>query len=386
MTEYLTHGMIISFIYFQAVMLIIILSNIVLFHRLRGKNEKAVLPYISVLVPARNEEARIGKCLLSLLKQDYPGFEVIALDDQSSDNTPKVLKNIEMIYPRLKIITGSTPPEGFIGKNWACVQLARHAQSEMLLFTDADTEFQPFALQKIVKAMLSEQADLLTGYPRQILCSWGERLLVPFFLWALMCFNPLWLAYSFKIPGISAAVGQLMLFKREAYRKIGGHAAMGSVIVEDVALAKAIQRGGLRWRVMNIADLVTCRMYHGGQEAFNGFAKNIFAGFDFRLLEFVFAYLWLGAMFLYPLFILIAKLFGLVPAASYFELVICIGLSILVWCIPYLELKLPLVLGLLYPITTIANEASAIQSLIFSMTGRLSWKGRQLPRPKWKWL
>jgi chlorobactene glucosyltransferase len=386
MANYLTHGIIISFIYFQAVVLIIILSNVVLLHRIHRHMEPVNYPSVSILVPARDEEKRISKCIRSLLGQDYPNYEVIVLNDQSSDDTADILQRIEIDYPRLQVLAGSSPPEGFTGKNWACAQLVQHAQGELLLFTDADTIFQPQALKEIVRAMLGEQADLITGYPRQLMESWGECLLVPFFLWAVLCFTPLWLAYRLRIPSLSTAVGQMMLFRCEAYQKVGGHASLGSVIVEDIALARSIKRAGLRWRVVNITDLISCRMYHGGQEAFNGFAKNLFATFDFRLGEFLFVYLWLGALFLEPLIILAGKLFRIAPSASYFELAICIGFSVLIWCIPYWELKFPLILGIFYPITMIANECAAFKSLIFSLTGRLSWKGRPIPRPKWKWL
>jgi len=386
MTAYLTHGMIMSFIYFQVVVLIIVLSNIVLLHRFRHRNKPMNYPFVSILVPARDEGKRISICIPSLLEQDYPNYEVIVLNDQSRDNTADILERIRIEYPRLKVLLGTSPPEGFTGKNWACMQLAQHAQGELIMFTDADTIFQPQALKEVVRAMLGEQADLITGYPRQLMESWGERLLVPFFLWAVLCFAPLWLAYRLRIPSLSSAVGQMMLFRREAYQKVGGHANLGAVIVEDLALARSIKRAGLRWRVVNITDLISCRMYLGGQEAFDGFAKNLFATFEFRLIEFLFVYLWLGALFLEPLIILAAKLFGLAPSASYTELAICIGLSVLVWCIPYRELRLPLALGLIYPITMIANEGAAFRSLILSLTGRLSWKGRPIPQPKWKWL
>jgi chlorobactene glucosyltransferase len=386
MANYLNHGIIMSFIYFQAAVLIIILSNIILLHRPRHRYKLQTFPSVSILVPARNEEKTISKCIRSLLVQDYSTYEVIVLDDQSSDTTADILKRIGIEYPWLKILAGTPPPKGFTGKNWACAQLAQHAQGDLLLFTDADTEFQPQALREIVKAMASEDADLITGYPRQVIESWGERLLVPFFLWAVLCFTPLWLAYHLRVPGLSAAVGQMMLFKREAYQKVGGHAVLGSVIVEDIALARSIKRAGLRWRVMNITELISCRMYLGGQDAFTGFAKNLFATFNFRLGEFLFVYLWLGALFLHPWIILAAKMVGFAHSASYFELALCIGLSLLVWCIPYWELKLPLILGIIYPITMIANEGAALQSLVFSLSGRLSWKGRLLPRPKWKWL
>ena len=386
MASYFTHGMIMSFIFFQVVVLIIVLSNIVLLHRLRRQNEPMNYPSVSILVPARDEEKRISKCIRSLLGQDYPNYEVIVLDDESSDDTANILQRIGIDYPRLKVLAGTSPPEGFTGKNWACAQLVQHAQGELLLFTDADTIFQPQALKEIVRAMLGEQADLITGYPRQLMESWGEHLLIPFFLWAVLCFTPLWLAYRLRIPSLSTAVGQMMLFRLAAYHRIGGHAALGDVIVEDIALAKNINRAGLRWRVVNITDLISCRMYLGSQEAFNGFAKNLFATFDFRLGEFLFVYLWLGALFLEPLIILAAKLFGITPTASYFELAICIGLSVLVWCIPYWELRLPLILGIFYPITMIANGGAAFSSLILNLTGRLSWKGRPIPRPKWKLL
>lgn len=386
MMNYFTHGMIIGFIEFQAVVLIILLSNIYLLHRIKRHKNQVTTPYVSILVPARNEEKRISKCIYSLLRQDYPDYEVIVLDDQSSDNTPVILEGIRIENPSLKILKGSPPAQGFTGKNWACAQLAENAQGELLLFTDADTEFKPEALREIVKAMMVEKADLFTGYPRQIMRSWGERLLVPFFLWAGLCIIPLWLAYRIRIPGLSIAVGQMMLFRREAYQKAGGHAALGEVIVEDMALARNIKRAGLRWRLVNITNLVSCHMYLGGQEAFDGFAKNLFAAFDFHLGIFIFVYLWLGALFLQPLIILVAKWLGLAPAASYTELAICIGLSVLIWFISYKELRLPLHLSLMYPITMIANEITAFKSLLISITGRLTWKDRPLPRPKWKWI
>jgi chlorobactene glucosyltransferase len=386
MIAYFTHGMIISFICFQGVILLIVLSNIILLHLLFNHHEPASYPSVSILLPVRNEEKRIGTCIHSLLGQDYPNFEVIVLDDQSSDDTANILQRIGRDHPRLRIIAGTSLPDGFTGKNWACAQLAQHAQSDLLLFTDADTVFQPQALREIVNIMFAQSADLLTGYPRQVMKSWGECLLVPFFLWAGLCFTPLWLAYRLRVPNLSTAVGQMMLFRRSAYQKVGGHVALGPKIVEDLALASSIKRAGLRWRVMNITDLVSCRMYLGSQEAFDGFAKNLFAAFDFRLGEFLFAYLWLGALFLEPLIILAARLFGLAPTASYIELAICIVLSVLIWCLPFWELKLPLILGLIYPITMLANIGAAVQSLLLSLTGRLAWKGRPLPRPKWKWL
>lgn len=386
MGNYLTHGLIMSFVLFQLVVLVIILSNILILHKIRFKVQNQAIPTVSILVPARNEEKQIGGCIQSLLKQDYPSYEVIALDDQSSDGTLAILEQLARLESRLKVLKGTSPPEGFSGKNWACSQLANQAQGELMLFTDADTEYKPGSLRFIVSSMMNQEADLLTGFPRQLIHTWGERLLVPFFSWAVLCFIPLGLAYRLRVPMLSSAVGQMMLFRREAYHKIGGHENLGTMIVEDLALARRIKMAGFRWRVVRITNLISCRMYQTSRDAFDGFSKNLFAFFDFHLSIFLFAYVWLAMLFLEPLIVLIALLLRLAPTAALYELAICIGLSMLIWLIPYIELGLPASLAFIYPVTMLANVAAAFQSLRLSLTGRLSWKGRPLARPKWKWL
>ncbi len=385
MVSYLTHGLIISIVFFQLVLLVIILSNIRILHRTRLHDQPRDFPTVSVLVPARNEENSIQACVQSLLDQDYPDYEVIVLDDQSSDGTPAILKQIASSQSRLKVHMGSIPPEGLAGKNWACAQLAQHSMGELLLFTDADTIYKPQALRLIVSALLGEKADLMTGFPHQLVNSWGERLLVPFFSWAMLSFIPLWLAYRIKLPALTSAVGQMMLFHRHAYEKIGGHASLNSVVVDDLTLTRRIKAAGLRWRVMNVSDLITCRMYHSSQEANDGFARNLFAAFDFHILAYLFVYLWLAVLFIWPLISLAALVLGWAYDFHLEELFVCIGLSLLVWTIPYFEIRVPLALGFIYPVTILANEVVAFRSLILSLTGRLSWKGRLLTRPRWKW-
>ena len=386
MADYLTHALILHIIIFQAIILMFILSNIWFLHRARRHAPPLVFPKVSILVPARNEEKNIADCIRSLLTQDYPSFEVLALDDQSSDLTRSILEQIASTQPKLKVLVGSPLPEGRLGKNWACSQLARQAQGDLLFFTDADTLHQPQTLRLIVTALIGERADLLTGFPCQEMHSWGERLLVPFFSWAFFSFTPLGLAYRLRLPTLSNAVGQMMLFRRVAYQVIGGHDSVGSSIIDDLMLARRIKAAGLRWRVVNIADLIKCRMYPGSRAAFNGFAKNLFAAFDFRLLSFFFAFLWLAVMFWEPLIVLVLSVFGQAPRARLDELAVCVGLSLLLWLIPYIELGIPFVLALLYPITLLANEVAAFQSLRLSLAGRLAWKGRKLARPHWKWL
>ena len=200
----------------------------------------------------------------------------------------------------MRLLHGEPTTGNQVGKNWACSQLARQAQGELLLFTDADTLHRPDTLKIIVTTLMGEQADLVTGFPRQEVHTWGERLLVPFFSWAFLCFIPLALAYKLRLPFLSMAVGEMMLFRREAYLAIGGHESVSSSVVDDMNLARRIKAERLRWRVSYIADLVSCRMYHSSQEAIAGFTKNLFAVFDYRLLPFLFTFIWLMVMFWEP--------------------------------------------------------------------------------------
>lgn len=386
MLEYFIKDQIIGIILFQIVITLVVLSNRRILHRSRQHSPTLVFPLVSILVPARNEERNITRCVQSLLALDYPSFELLVLDDQSDDSTRSILEGISENHPQLKILDGEPPNGNLLGKNWACSQLARHSQGELLLFTDADTVHQPQALKNIVTAMLGEQADLITGFPHQAVPTWGERLLVPFFSWALYCFMPLALAYRLRSPFIAGAVGQMMLFRREAYLAIGGHEGVGSSIVDDMMLARQIKAAGFCWRMTHIADLISCRMYHNYGEAFNGFVKNMFAAFDFRFLPYLFVFTWLGIVFWLPLIALLLMLIGQAPQGQAYVPAVSVTLSLFLWLIPYIDMGIPFGLAFIYPITILANEWVAFQSLRRSLNGNLSWKGRELSRQRWKWL
>jgi chlorobactene glucosyltransferase len=386
MVDYFTHDLIFHLIIFQALLMLIVLSNIWIIRRVRHHSPPAVFPMVSVLIPARNEERNIAGCVRSILAQDYPSFEVLVFDDQSSDGTRAILEGMAISNPALRILHGEPPSGNQVGKNWACSQLARQAQGELFFFTDADTLNRYDTLKTIVTALMGEQADLLTGFPRQEVHTWGERLLVPFFSWAFLCFIPLALAYKLRLPFLSIAVGQMMLFRRDAYLAIGGHESISSSVVDDMSLARRIKAANLRWRVSYIADLVSCRMYHSSREAMDGFTKNLFAAFDYRLLPFFFAFIWLLVMFWEPLIVLAVMISGLAIQSQPAALVACLALSILLWLIPYIEMGLPFAYAFLYPFTILANVCVAFRSLVHSLGGLITWKGRTIARIRWKWL
>ncbi len=380
--DYLTDGALNGFIIFQSILVLVILSNWVVLRRAARLPKSPVTRKVSILVPARNEENSIRVCLESLLGQDYPDFEVIVLDDESTDGTPSVIREVKSGLPKLRILAGKPLPPGWMGKNWACNQLAEAASGEVLFFTDADTLHSPGTLTEVVRVMEGQQADLLTGVPRQDMWSWSERMLVPLFPWAFYTFNPLLVAYAVRFKELSAAVGQLMVFRREAYQRIGGHAAVRESMVEDLELARAIKENGLRWRVMDITNLISCRMYRNSSQVFQGLAKNLFPAFEYRILVYLFVWLWLAFLFLEPVVVILVGILGnALPDTTIIKATTSICLAWFIWVFVFSRLKLHAWMGFFYPVLVIGFEAMAAASFWLTVTGRTSWKGRTVKPP-----
>lgn len=248
---------------------------------------------VSVLVPARNEAGRIGPCIRSLIGQAGPVEEILVLDDRSEDGTAAVVMEAAGGDPRVRVLTGRELPEGWTGKAWACQQLAEAARGKWLLFTDADTRHAPGAVAAAVREAERTRADLISLWPEQELGTWSERLVVPFMLVLLLVFLPHWMPGRRRSLG--AANGQFMLFRREAYHELGGHEAVRGHLVDDVALARALRERGRRVVNRNGAGWVRCRMYESAAGVWEGFTKNLRAGFEgstgsflvFHAVEFV---------------------------------------------------------------------------------------------------
>jgi len=183
-----------------------------------------------------------------LLQQYYPDFEVWVMDDDSQDNTLPILNGLAASNPCLHVLRSDPLPTGWLGKNWACWQLVQHVPERfpLLLFVDADTWYAPDALREAVAMMEAGQYNLLSILPRQVTESLAEQLTVPILSWSLLSHFPLWLRRRVRWRGLAAAVGQFMLWRREAYQAVGGHAAVRGEIIEDIALARRAARVGLR--------------------------------------------------------------------------------------------------------------------------------------------
>jgi chlorobactene glucosyltransferase len=372
-----------SIIFFEAVLLLILLSNLRRLRRLGEDPPPSRWPRMSVLVPARNEEINIEACARSLLAQQYPDFQVLVLDDNSSDRTWPIISQLTVEDPRLQIYRGEALPAGWLGKHWACHQLAQTANGELLLFTDADTRHHPLTLRQSVSALAAEDADLLTALPREIVVSWAERLLVPLIPWSIVAFIPLGLAYRLRLPVLSAAIGQFMLFRRQAYDQIGGYEAVRHHVVDDLALVRRVKSHGLRWRLADGAQQVRCRMYRNFNEVYQGLSKNLFAAFDYKVLPFLFVWFFLGCVFWTPLLILASGLTGVQwPAYSMALAGIAIALALMLWGVVEWRFGFPRYLMFFYPITILLSVTIALRSIRLTVTNRATWKGRTLVRQK----
>ncbi len=219
-------------------------------------------PLVSVLIPARNEEKNIGRCLNSVLNQDYPNFEVLVLDDNSTDRTAEIVKSTVDKDNRVQLIKGRPLPDGWAGKCFACHQLSQNARGSWLLFIDADTRSQPHMIRSTLQLAILNNAAMLSGFPRQKLSGITQKMVIPIlFYFVIMCWFPLWLFHSWKKPGPTLAIGQFLLFKREDYQGIGGHESVKSRIMEDVWFGIEMHRLGRRILSVDLSGVLTTRMY-----------------------------------------------------------------------------------------------------------------------------
>lgn len=248
--------------------------------RVELREPDPALPALSIIVPARNEERQIERCVRSLLAQRYPDFEVIVVDDCSYDGTHAILDRLARDHDRLKVIDGLPLAEGWIGKSWALTQGADAARGAWMLFTDADTEHEPPAAASAVRCALDRDYDVVSLLTDQQTIGVAERVFLPTILFTIvLAIGALDDVNDPRKPDVAIFNGQYILVSRDAYRAIGGHSAVRAEIAEDLELARRFKRDG-RFRIFlaGANGLVRTRMYHSFGEIWDGFVKNFGLG------------------------------------------------------------------------------------------------------------
>jgi len=322
---------------------------------------------VSVLVPARNEEMNIVSCINGILSQSYKKIEIIIIDDCSTDNTYNIASSIKK--NNLKVIKGEILPEGWLGKNWACHQLAQHATGEYLLFVDADVGIKKESISSAIHELNRTNAELISVFPTQFMKSFGEFMIVPLMNWLLLTFLPLKFVFTSSSNSFVAANGQFMLWKRDSYFNLGGHQKVKDKVVEDMELARLVKQNNFKVKTLLGGDLVFCRMYSSFKQAYNGFAKNFYAGFSINPIFFILIIFFLFIVFIVPFIIITQSVIAIIPVLLVLATRFFVSLSSKQnWWINII----------LHPLQMILMIWIGIVSLIKYKSNSLVWKERKI--------
>jgi glycosyltransferase involved in cell wall biosynthesis len=321
-------------------------------------------PQVSVIVPARNEEASLADCLQSLTAQSGVPFEIIVVDDHSTDRTHMIAES----FPEVRVIPAGPLPAGWTGKNNAVTTGAQAARGQWLLFTDADTVHLPGSLARSLKEAEENAVDLLSYSPEQIAATFWEMATLPVvFAELARQYSPS--EVSDTASPIAAANGQYILIRRETYDAVGGHAAIASDILEDVALARAVKTSGRKIRFRYAADAVRTRMYRSYAQLRDGWTKNLALLFPNP------GWLAVKALALWALFWIVLVLVNRSPAERWWN---GIDVAVFVWLVMRLQQGNfstdRNVLGALFGMPMFAYLL--LRSKRAHANGSVAWKGR----------
>jgi len=362
-----------------SIFLLIALTNLLFIRKFRTPVVASNLK-VSILVPARNEQHGIEKCVKSLLAQNLSDFEVIVMDDNSTDETGAILSRLQDADGRLRVIKGTNLPEGWLGKNWACWQLYMASAGDVLVFCDADTWHEPDSIAAALDLLKKERAQLMTCIVRHETATFLEKVAVPQVNWNMMCLMPAFLSHHSKEPNLVMGSGSCMVFERGAYELIGGHESVKAVILEDLGIAKMIKVHGMKAILGNAAGFISCRMYRSNGEVISGFSKNFLSAFGYRLMPFFATVSAFALAVVLPALLIIdafiRKDSGNLPIALSAYL-----LLLVIRFIVDTRTKASPLLFLTFPLTMLAWSLLGCLSLYRHIKGTSEWKGRKMPKP-----
>jgi chlorobactene glucosyltransferase len=344
------------------------------------------LPLVSVIIPARNEEANIRRCLESFASQDYTNLEVIVIDDRSTDATSKIVGELAAAHPFIKLLQSTVmPPEGWTGKNNAIVQAVEHATGEWFYFADADTWHFPNAIRNAVCYAKARKAQLVSFWPVHEFGSWGERLITPALWSSFFWLDPFQLVNDYAYDQ-AYAVGHAILVESTAYQAVGGHQSIHEWIIEDHALAKIMKNKGFHIQMADGSKLVKVLMYTSFDGFWHGWSKMLYAVIQYRRDCLVLVLFFILSSMVMP-FIQLATIIGLWiaggPTNDLMALLPMMAVqfgALLAWRVriaTHFE-RLGWLFYPLLPFSGLILCACYINSALLVVTGaEVSWKGRK---------
>jgi chlorobactene glucosyltransferase len=335
---------------------------------------------LSIIVPCRNEEENINNCVQSILTQDYENFELLLIDDNSTDNTWNIIQNLAINNDKILPLKGESLPKDWAGKNWACDQASRKSSGDFLLFIDADTTLSKYAVSSGLKQIEDDKIEFLTLVPKRKFFNFTDYLIWIMVSWFIFSWIPFYIARKTPYSLLAAGFGQFLLFNKEAYNKIGGHDHIKGLVLDDFELARSIKNFGFSSSLMDGTSLVETNGYKTSLESVDGHAKSIFATFRYNILLFLLAFFGLLILFYVPFLNVFSFLFGLEIQSFYLILSLSsIGFIFMSILLSSKAFSISIFSSFIYPIAMIVLLFSGYRSFLSSFDGEIKWKGRSTP-------
>ncbi|WP_353854862.1 glycosyltransferase [Bacillus sp. Bos-x628] len=332
---------------------------------------------LSILIPARNEEKRIEACLQSIVNQRVLPKELIVLDDHSTDQTRAIAERYAKTYPWIYVKSGKSLPQGWLGKSYACFQLAEEASSNWLLFLDADVRLKTGAVEAVYKQLCIQKTGMLSGFPEQKTGTFLEHLVVPMMMFTIGCHLPVkWVSTS-NNPHFAAAHGGFIAIEKDCYLAVGGHEAIKDSLVDDMALARRVKQMGYPFTLASIHPFVYMRMYENGQEVWEGYRKNIFPGVNRNIALLSGVFCLYTILYLAPVICLLIALVQ-VDFTNICLAILCYGLGVSIKAAIDIENGRTSAMAFLLPLSILTLIAIGIASIKIGLKKEgYVWKGRR---------
>lgn len=332
------------------------------------------LPNVAILIPARDEESNIGDCVEAALSSEGADVEVIVLDDGSRDRTREIVEERRLRDSRLRIVSAPPLPEGWKGKTHACQVLSELTTRPFLLFVDSDVRLAPTAAARLVPP---EGIGLVSCVPRQLVKGVVETSVIPMINSMIYGYLPVALMRWLPQEAFTAACGQMIMVRTEAYRRSGGHGAIAGFMHDGMQLARSFRRKGFRTDLVDGTSLAHCRMYGTVTAVFEGFAKNATEGMARPVALPVWTLLLIGGHLVPPIALIVAFIFGTASGPVWAALLTATGLLFVARVLQALKCREPWQAVALHPLGVVLTLVIQWRAFFGYLRGRhVEWRGR----------